>query len=701
MKEFADHIAFLVAMEPLYFPLVINAAILIVLATFHYSLASLRLRHPRLHGLFSGFFFGGIGITCMLFPLYFSPEVFVDLRGVIIGMGALCCGPLTALLSAGMAVGYRLWIGGSGTLGGVVTIIGCMFLGLLFRNLFRKDLLKFNPLWFIFFGFLIACVKFGSFLLIPPWPTGLVILRYLWTPMMFIVPIATLLLGLLIRMEEHRMHTQRELRQSEINMRVLTESISNGILVVDTFGNLVFYNPAAVHLIGPPLEPVVKILFKSFSLESSKELEIRGKIFEVHASETLWNDRKCYVFTIMDITERKRAAQIFLSLVEEAPSAIYILKGKKFYYVNRMMEKLTGFSREELIGREAQLLVHPEDREFVRNEIVRMLKGTRKTPIEFRAFNRNGEIRWANLLAKPALLEGEKVVFVNFLDITEKKKLEIALNESHEKLKRVNEIIYQLALVDTEKDLLEQTSKALCSTFELKSCELLSEENPRFSIEPAPSGDIHIYMPVPRVGIFQLISSKPLSEENLRLTELLANYASLMIQRIRLKGELERLALHDSLTGLYNRHYLFSLLEQEEKRARRYSRRIGFLMVDVNGLKSINDEKGHLVGDRVLKEVARLLRDSVRESDVIVRYGGDEFLVVLFELNDDGVKKAIDRIKKKVEEYNACSPEIPISLSIGGSYWDPGEGKSLDEALSEADRNMYKEKLVFRKHIKN
>jgi FOG: GGDEF domain len=86
----------------------------------------------------------------------------------------------------------------------------------------------------------------------------------------------------------------------------------------------------------------------------------------------------------------------------------------------------------------------------------------------------------------------------------------------------------------------------------------------------------------------------------------------------------------------------------------------------------------------------------------VVRYGGDEFLVVLFEPNDNGELQTVkERILKKLDEYNSKNPPIPISLSIGFSLWDPQKGEPIDKALDEADRNMYLEKLRYYKYIKN
>ena len=136
-----------------------------------------------------------------------------------------------------------------------------------------------------------------------------------------------------------------------------------------------------------------------------------------------------------------------------------------------------------------------------------------------------------------------------------------------------------------------------------------------------------ISAPIGDIGVFQVASIKPdaFTEEDIRLLELLLGHTASAIKRIRLQHELTEQAVHDPMTGLYNRYYLKQVLDQEVKRSKRYNHCMTFLMVDVNRFKEINDRYGHHVGDEVLKGIASLLHSAVRESDIVIRYGGDEF----------------------------------------------------------------------------
>jgi len=161
----------------------------------------------------------------------------------------------------------------------------------------------------------------------------------------------------------------------------------------------------------------------------------------------------------------------------------------------------------------------------------------------------------------------------------------------------------------------------------------------------------------------------------------------------RAQEELVYMAQHDPLTGLYNRHTLRSILDSEVCRARRYGHPIGVLMIDVNHFKETNDRFGHAMGDEVLKVVADVLVRTVRESDIVVRYGGDEFLVLLVET--DGETQIVrDRIRTEMRERidSDTMLDLPASLAIGIAHWMPETGQSIESVLTEADRAMYVDK---------
>jgi diguanylate cyclase (GGDEF)-like protein len=197
------------------------------------------------------------------------------------------------------------------------------------------------------------------------------------------------------------------------------------------------------------------------------------------------------------------------------------------------------------------------------------------------------------------------------------------------------------------------------------------------------------------IGVFQAASMEEnaFTDEDVRLLELLLGHAAEAIQRLRLAEQLRRQALRDPLTGVYNRRHFNQIIEQEMERSKRYGHSIGFLMIDVDRFKEINDRHGHRVGDQVLQDVAGLLQSQVREIDIVVRYGGDEFLVVLPETRGEA-----EAVRQRILEEAARRNEagrvfgFPVTLSVGSAHWSPESEQAMEEVLAEADARMYEAK---------
>jgi len=164
-------------------------------------------------------------------------------------------------------------------------------------------------------------------------------------------------------------------------------------------------------------------------------------------------------------------------------------------------------------------------------------------------------------------------------------------------------------------------------------------------------------------------------------------------ERKQLEEQLARMARHDPLTGVLNRYALEELLEREASRSERYAHPIGFLMIDVNRFKEINDRFGHAMGDKVLQAIAAVIQHNIRDADILVRYGGDEFLVILPETNGE-TDIVRDRILAEVAARNRTNPllDFPVTLAIGSAHWSSASGQTMEQILAETDKLMYEDK---------
>lgn len=145
----------------------------------------------------------------------------------------------------------------------------------------------------------------------------------------------------------------------------------------------------------------------------------------------------------------------------------------------------------------------------------------------------------------------------------------------------------------------------------------------------------------------------------------------------------------DPLTELYNRRSLEEMAARYMSHARRLHKPLTFLLIDVDRFKEVNTRFGHLAGDVVLAEMAALLKSSVRGSDAVVRYGGDEFLVILADTTASDAGRVVERTRAGLQEWNEAGHlnAFEVNLSIGVAEWS--EDKSLSETIDFADRDMY------------
>ena len=278
--------------------------------------------------------------------------------------------------------------------------------------------------------------------------------------------------------------------------------------------------------------------------------------------------------------------------------------------------------------------------------------------------------------------------------------------EEHKKTAEILSIAGRLSAIYNEKDSAQQVrilQKELTVMYNLKaeqvrelvdnvaneSIEILKT----FEIDP---GDIRPFLQL-------------LQEANEQLGQLNFSYEQLVLELKEAKEKAERLAgdlreansrlkelvFRDGLTGLYNHRYFQEILEKELFRSQRYHSFLSLVMFDIDYFKKVNDSYGHPVGDLVLINIARTAAGAVRSSDVVSRYGGEEFAVILPETDRSGLKVFAERLRHSIEiiTTEAEGKKIKVTISVGGATYVPEVLKITKELLIDtADETLYASK---------
>ena len=200
-----------------------------------------------------------------------------------------------------------------------------------------------------------------------------------------------------------------------------------------------------------------------------------------------------------------------------------------------------------------------------------------------------------------------------------------------------------------------------------------------------------------RVGALIALDREPsareprLSASMLRAVRILLEPASVALDNALLLKRAEALSVTDDLTHLYNSRYLNQVLRRETKRASRSGRPLSLLFIDLDGFKAVNDTYGHLFGSRALVEAAAVIRQSARETDVVSRFGGDEFALVLPDTGGEGAFAVGERIRERIAAHRFLvgdGLDIHLTGSVGVATL-PDVAASSDELMQAADKAMY------------
>ncbi len=381
----------------------------------------------------------------------------------------------------------------------------------------------------------------------------------------------------------------------------LMENLLDGVIILDKANRIIDYNPAAEKIFDLTLGVIGKTFpeattqfsklaaLGSLHLEKSRiQLNTHSKLeFEVRTLPLLDYKKQLTgkLITVHDITEYEQAQkqirqseEQYRLLFDNAVESILVVQDRNIVFCNPVTCEITGYPMAEIINDSFVKLIYPDDIEIVLANYQKRVSGVElQGRYQFRLVRKDASLRWVETSGIRIEWQGEKATLHFLMDVTDRKKAEVAL---------------------------------------------------------------------------------------------------------------EFRSTHDILTGLYNRQYF----EQEMDKLQNSRRQpISILVLDMNGLKEINDTQGHAAGDELLIVAAEVIRKAFRPDDIVARIGGDEFVVILPSTNKETALKIVDRVKQVIHEFNKLNPDRnQVSFSVGFSCNEATE--NLRDVLRQADQDMYKQK---------
>ncbi len=440
----------------------------------------------------------------------------------------------------------------------------------------------------------------------------------------------------------------------------------------------------------------------------------------LHVHRTLEGDRYFYVFAqrlneetflefhieISDFIHSLGFSNITPELLMSSGPIVFFLwensEGWPVKVVSPNVANLFGYTAGDFLSGRVSYsdLIHPDDLPRVSEEVKRYTES--KTPSwtheDYRIITKDGKIRW--------VLDHTIAVFDDHRNITHYYGYIVDITDKHEQ----EELFRKLAesnpngviLFDFRRNRIIYTNRAMTRITEYSEEELLSMKDSFVLIHPKDrlkvkkfvskrlegnkdtfSYDIRLVSKRGRIKWVKVISSViTYRGEECSLVTLI----DITKEKLR-ERELHNLATRDHLTGVYNRHALVMFLEKFLSSAQRYKNSFSIILADIDNFKQVNDTFGHQVGDLVLKEFARIIKNSLRKTDVFGRWGGEEFLIILpFTSNPYPVA---EKLRRRVEQHNF--PEVGrITVSFGCTRYI--EGDDLESMLIRADEALYEAK---------
>jgi diguanylate cyclase (GGDEF)-like protein/PAS domain S-box-containing protein len=538
-----------------------------------------------------------------------------------------------------------------------------------------------------------------------------------------------------IKNAEHE-KSEDKLKKTADQWQTTFDSITDLVMILDRECRIVRVNEAAVRFFNLPMDKIIGKQCFTLMLGTEKPpeqcpyermMETRQhEETEIHLAEKgIWlyvsvdpvldgnGNVVDVVYIAKDITDRKRAENAlrqseerFRELYDHAPVGYceYDIEGR-ITNVSLTDLEMLGYTREEMVGQ--YIWEFNVEAEIVRRQVLEKLEGLTPPGHDLERIYRRKDGTTFPVLIKDRLILNEqgKITGIRctIQDITYRKRAEERLRESEERFRQLAENIREVFYIH-EEGIPRYISPAYAEIWGRPPQTLYEDPNSFWeTIHPEDRNHVKRFMEKKNQEEVEVVyrivrpdasvrwirdRSFPIGDDSGRTHRIVGIAADITDLKLG-EEKLRYLSLHDPLTGLYNRIYFEEEMSRIEKT--RFET-VGILACDVDGLKLVNDTLGHDQGDRLLIAAARVIRDSFREGDLAARIGGDEFAIVLPNTTEPAVENACQRIQETVDTYNATTPELPLSISVGFAVRN-GSHKNLKDVFKEADNHMYRKKL--------
>ncbi|HEC78745.1 MAG TPA: PAS domain S-box protein [candidate division WOR-3 bacterium] len=447
-------------------------------------------------------------------------------------------------------------------------------------------------------------------------------------------------------------------------------------------------------------------------LQRAKKIEPYAYIVKPFEASELYTNIEMTLYKHKMKQALQESEERFKILFEYAPDAYYIhdLNGN-LIDGNRAAEEITGYSIKELKGKnifEINILP-PEQIPRARELLSKGVKKIIRDSHEFTIIRKDGSRVYVEIRTFPVKIRGKTYMLGIAHDITHRKLFEETLKESEKNYRELVEKASVAILINdidgnikyfnskfaeifgyTYEEMKDKTFSALIHPDDVKK--VLTFHKERINDKLAPKS--YEFRGIKKDGslIYVEVQTTTIKEKGKIVGT--RSYLWDISARKNTEEELRILSLIDPLTGLYNRRGFLTLVRQQVDLANRSKKGFFLIFADIDRMKWINDNLGHHEGDRALKTIAAICKQSFRKSDIVGRLGGDEFAICAIEARKDSAQMLIKRLRKNLFNYNKNSQnKVKLSLSIGTTYYDPENPCPVEELLEYADKLMYEHKM--------